>query len=194
MLSVSKVIASLVLFFSFVNLSFAHTVKTDADVGVTFHIEPNHNPQARQATTAWFVLTRRGGQFIPLSDCDCQLRVYRSNSSEAVLTPSLESINAEQYQNIPGAEIVFPEGGIYQLEISGKPKQNHNFSPFKLVYEVTVLPGVVSGGKAPETEQAVTDQLELASNNYLRKLLILSVMMGGGAIAITRLRQRRSSS
>lgn len=120
----------------------AHNVEISNDVAATFHIEPNHNPKAGKPTTAWFALTRRGGLSIPLSECNCTLKVYavpRREKVEAVLKPELSAIDVEQYQEIPGAEIVFPQAGAYELEISGTAKDN-SFSPFELTYTVNVVP------------------------------------------------------
>jgi hypothetical protein len=120
----------------------AHNIQTDGRVGATFHIEPDHNPRAGEPTTAWFALTRSGGETIPLAQCDCQLAVYDPTQPETpVLTPPLNAIAIEQDRDVPGAEIVFPQAGIYELEISGSPKTGADFPPFSLAYSVTVSPG-----------------------------------------------------
>ena len=122
--------------------AIAHNVEISNDVAATFHIEPNHNPQANQPTTAWFALTRRGGNSIPLSECNCALKVYampRTDDSEPILQPELVSLDVEKYQEIPGAEIAFPQAGAYELEISGTAKDD-SFSPFELTYTVNVIP------------------------------------------------------
>ena len=126
--------------------AIAHNIKTDKDVGATFHIEPNHNPRAGETNRAWFALTRQGGKQIPLAQCDCQLAVYaqgKAATNSPVLTPALKAISTEQYQGIPGADIVFPQPGIYELKISGSPKSGEDFQPFKLSYTVTVSSGTV---------------------------------------------------
>ena len=118
----------------------AHNVEISNEVAATFHIEPNHNPVVGQPTTAWFALTRRGGSSIPLSECDCSLNVYavpRIGDAEPILKPELTAINVEKYQEIPGAEIIFPSVGAYELEISGTAKDD-SFTPFNLTYTVNV--------------------------------------------------------
>ena len=120
----------------------AHNVEISNEVAATFHIEPNHNPQAGKPTQAWFALTRRGGASIPLSQCNCDLKVYfvpRQNDQQPVLDPDLFALDVEKYQDIPGAEITFPQPGAYELEISGTAKDD-SFSPFKLAYTVNVIP------------------------------------------------------
>src|SRR4028119_53494 len=107
----------------------AHEVEVSGDVAATFHLEPNHNPRAGQPARVWFALTRRGGQIIPLEQCNCKLGVYpkqRKEGDKPLMQPPLTAISAEKYQGIPGANIVFPQAGIYQLELSGKAKNNAN--------------------------------------------------------------------
>jgi hypothetical protein len=119
----------------------AHTVEVSGDVAATFHLTPNHNPKAGRASQAWFALTRRGGQLIPLSLCNCQLSVYsrpRSQNAQPIMKPTLKSISAEQYRNIPGADIVFPRPGAYDLVLTGTAKNGGNFRPFRLTYQVNV--------------------------------------------------------
>lgn len=121
----------------------AHNVEISNEVAATFHITPNHNPKAGKPTQAWFALTRRGGKNIPLSECNCVLRVYtvpRVTDAQAILKPELKAINVEKYQEIPGSEIIFPKAGAYELEIKGTAKDNSSFLPFELTYTVNVRP------------------------------------------------------
>jgi hypothetical protein len=119
----------------------AHNVKVSGDVAATFHLEPGHNPKAGQRSQAWFALTRRGGTIIPLSQCNCQLAVYPEPfkaGSAPLMRPTLKAISAEQYRGIPGAEIVFPRAGSYQLELTGTAKNGATFRRFSLSYTVNV--------------------------------------------------------
>ena len=121
--------------------AIAHEVEVSGDVAATFHLEPNHNPRAGETAKVWFALTRRGGQIIPLEQCNCKLAVYPKNRKQGdkpLMQPPLKAVSAERYKGIPGAEIVFPKAGIYGLELSGKPKTAANFKQFKLTYTVTV--------------------------------------------------------
>lgn len=123
--------------------AIAHNVEISGDVAATFHITPNHNPKAGEKSQAWFALTRRGGQTIPLSQCNCLLNVYavpRAADAEPIMQPSLSAIDVEKYQEIPGAEIIFPQVGTYELEITGTAKNSGSFSPFTLSYQVNVRP------------------------------------------------------
>ncbi|MEL7036649.1 MAG: hypothetical protein AAFO04_13660 [Cyanobacteria bacterium J06592_8] len=119
----------------------AHEVEVSEDVAATFHLEPNHNPKAGETAQVWFALTRRGGAIIPLDQCNCKLAVYgqpRQPEDQPMMTPTLQAISAEKYQGIPGADVVFPKAGSYELELSGTPKKQDDFKAFKLSYSVTV--------------------------------------------------------
>ena len=168
--------SSLLLSTLFSTPALAHNIRTNADVGVTFHIEPDHSPRAGESSRAWFALTRQGGELIPLSECDCELKVYlesASSSDEPILNPTLIAISPEKYQNIPGANLVFPQPGIYQLELTGKPTQEGNFAPFQVSYPVTVNPGVTTPQKKAEptaTERITTpNQEQIQTNNNLKE-------------------------
>jgi hypothetical protein len=131
-----------------------------ADVAATFHIEPNHNPRAGEAAQAWFALTRKGGAPIPLSECDCRLAVYPKvtpSPTQPILQPTLQAINAEQYRGIPGAKIVFPAAGEYELRLTGSAKSGANFQPFTFRDPVLVRPGQVAATPvASESAPAIT--------------------------------------
>ena len=121
--------------------AIAHEVEVSGNVAATFHLEPNHSPKAGQPSQAWFALTRKGGQVIPLSQCNCRLAVYpepHKEGSSPIMNPFLKAVSADQYQNIPGADIVFPKAGAYELKLSGTPKNGASFRPFTLTYEVNV--------------------------------------------------------
>jgi hypothetical protein len=125
----------------------AHKVKISADVGGTLHIEPNDNPLSGEPTQAWFALTRKGGKVIPLKQCDCQLAVYaepHTPGEPALLQPSLKPVAVERYQGIPGADIIFPKPGIYQLQLTGKSTNGGSFQPFNLKFDVTVATGLAA--------------------------------------------------
>lgn len=140
-----------------ISSAHAHTVKASGNVAATFHIEPHHNPKAGEPAQAWFALTHKGGELIPLKACNCKLAVYpqpHTAGSVPLLEPPLKAISADQYQGIPAADIVFPKQGIYELVLSGAPKIGENFTPFKLNYEVTV------GAGTPQTETPSSEHTE----------------------------------
>jgi hypothetical protein len=125
--------------------ALAHKVKVSNQVGATLHIEPTDQARANESTVIWFALTKKGGQIIPLRQCDCQLQVFKLPGKTVVLQPALRSINAEKYQGIPSAQVLFKDPGAYRLELSGRPRAGQNFQPFKLQFELTVALGRAGG-------------------------------------------------
>ncbi|WP_425216233.1 hypothetical protein [Tumidithrix helvetica] len=120
----------------------AHEVEVSGDVGGLFHLEPSHNPVAGKPSLVWIALTKRGGEIIPLEQCDCRLEVrIKSFSMFPLLIPTLKPVSVERYRGIPGATVIFPRIGRYELKLSGSPKAGGDFSPFVLTYEVTVATG-----------------------------------------------------
>ena len=135
--------------FSFARIlpAIAHEVELSGDVGGTLHVEPNDTPRAGEEVLAWVALTRKGGEPIPLSECDCQLDIYaepRQEGDAPLLSPELTAVDSKGYQGIPGANFMFPQVGAYTLVMSGEPQQRQaeeGFLPFTLPFEVTVAAG-----------------------------------------------------
>lgn len=120
----------------------AHETEISGEVGATLHIEPNDNPKVGTSSLAWFALTRRGGQLIPLSECNCQLAVYAQPHQEGdspIQQPSLTAVSAEGRDGVPGAEVNFPRAGAYELVLKGQPTTTGAFNPFELRFTVTVV-------------------------------------------------------
>ncbi|MEH1772120.1 hypothetical protein [Nostoc sp.] len=171
----------------------AHKVEVASDVGGTLHIEPNDNPRAGEASQAWFALTRRGGKVIPLSQCNCQLAVYAepyAAGEPPLLEPQLEPVAAERYQGIPGAEVVFPKPGIYELQLNGKPVSGARFKPFEFKFEVTV-----AGGSTQNTRNLrdVNGNLAEGESQKLPTWAIALPILGFIGILVVVLRSMRGS-
>jgi hypothetical protein len=168
----SRRIIYYLLFFSCLFISIitahpvvGHQVQISEDVGATLHIEPNDNPRAGEPTQAWFALTRKGGEVIPLTECDCELFIYAQPhppGETPLMEPVLQPVAAERYQGIPGAEITFPKPGLYQLQLNGQPKTEGSFQPFQFEFEVVVAAGTVSPTKNVQDVNAGTESLGLS--------------------------------
>lgn len=135
----------------------AHEVETSAEMGGTLHMEPNDTPRANQPSLAWIALTRKGGTVVPLSDCRCHLAIYTDPHSEGaapVAEPTLRPVSAEGYQQLPGADVVFPAVGTYTLVLTGEPVAPAEFEPFELSFDVTVAAGVAAPIASPDPAQS----------------------------------------
>jgi hypothetical protein len=167
--------------------ALAHNVEVSGDVAATFHLEPNHNPKAGEPAQVWFALTRKGGQIIPLQQCNCKLAVYsqpRSQDTSPLLEPPVKAISADGYQNIPGAEIVFPKVGAYELELNGTPKAGVNFKPFQLNYEVTVAAGAPTPVAQLPSPSSQPSQLSQPSGQWQTTVIALSTFLGLGILYV----------
>jgi hypothetical protein len=177
--------------------SFAHNIETDGDVGATFHLEPNHNPKSGEPATVWFALTRNGGEPIPLSDCDCTLSIVNTqDEAKTIEAPELTAIDVETYTDIPSAEVVFPEAGLYAVKLSGTPSATaaETFEAFELSYDVTARPGdatddadtaadATADETAKETDENPAGQMQRNPVVDSWVWLILSLLMlGAGAV------------
>ncbi|MGJ5628004.1 MULTISPECIES: hypothetical protein [Nostoc] len=166
----------------------AHNIKLSGDVAGTWHVEPNHSPKAGETARVWIALTRKGGKILPVSEANCQMAVYsqpRKQKDSPVLQPTVQAISVERYQGIPGADVVFPKTGAYQLELGCTPKVESNFKPFQMQYEVIVASGVAASTPAPVTSSQKTEQ-ELSSsqstnsgNQWFTGAMALGVMIAG---------------
>ncbi len=163
----------------------AHQVQISEDVGATIHIEPNDNPRAGEPTQAWFALTRKGGQVIPLAQCDCELLIYaepHTPGEPALIEPSLEPVAAERYQGIPGAEITFPRPGRYQLQLNGKPISQASFKPFQFEFEVTVAAGTGrNSGNVQNVNNAPNQDINIRSRLTMT-VLALAIFVALGIV------------
>lgn len=193
---------------AFLNASaIAHTVEVAEDVAATLHIEPNDTPIPGKPATAWFALTRKGGDLIPLEQCDCSLKIYSEPSKPGdapVLQPPLKPLDSTQFQGLPGSEINFPKPGRYRLELSGRPKGAVQFKPFDLRYEVTVAAGAsapspeassqaVPGSAAPKaaSQTATPTEAQDFTVNLWQPLLVIAAGALGLTIVLSLINRRR---
>lgn len=165
--------------------ALAHNIEIAGDVAGTWHIEPDHNPQVGEAARVWIALTRQGGALLPFSETNCQLKVYPEprTAAKPLLTPTLKAIAAEQYQGIPGADLVFPQAGAYTLELHCTPKAPNDFQAFQMDYPVTVTGSSVS--QAPISTNVAKEPAALQtarSERWLVPPFILVVIWVGWSL------------
>jgi hypothetical protein len=153
----SKTLLQTAVLLLVVSPAIAHNVEVAGDVAGTWHVEPDHNPRAGEPAKVWIALTRKGGEVVPFAQTDCQLAVFSqpyTEGEEPLLQPELKAIEVEQYQGIPGADVVFPQPGLYEMELSCAP-QEAGFAAFEMRSAVTVVAGVPSPSASPPVENLV---------------------------------------
>jgi hypothetical protein len=123
---------ALLLLIAFLPLSVsAHMLKTDRDVGVLMHIDPNDAPVEREKATLFLEIKDRSNRFVP-GQCDCRVRISsggRQVFENPVFAPGLQS---------SAASFVFPEAGVYRVEIGGVPAKGGDFQSFSIPFDVRV--------------------------------------------------------
>lgn len=168
----------------------AHQVKTSNEIGSTIHVEPADRARTNEQTVVWFALTRKGGQTVPLKDCQCQLQILQLPGKKLVMQPALQPINAEKYQSIPSATVLFKQAGAYVLELSGQPQAGISFQPFKLQFDLLVSPGTARAVPNIASSNPSTIDKPLASSPPkavpapIDWLLYLPGLLGAIAIAV----------
>jgi hypothetical protein len=167
----------------FAPAALAHNVEVAGGIAGTWHIEPDHNPKAGEPAKVWVALTRQGGEVLPFEQANCQMAVYEQPSTEGakpILQPQLEAIAAEQYQGIPGADVVFPKPGLYQIKLNCTPKTEGSFAPFAMGSDVTVAAGTVPSQTAQSpavTEPAIAPSSDNGWNGMMQGFVITSAVI-----------------
>lgn len=186
--------------------AIAHNVEVSGDVAGTWHIEPDHNPRAGEPARVWVALTRKGGRVLPLEQANCQLAVYsqpRTEGSQPLLQPQLKAIAVEQYQGIPGANLVFPKPGLYQMELGCTPNTAGTFESFEMQSEVTVVAGTTQASPLPTAAQSPAILGDTDHSAYLKgseplnkgfnwQILILWVIPFGVGLGLLKFLSKRS--
>jgi hypothetical protein len=137
--------------------AIAHNVEMAGDVAGTWHVEPDEAPKAGEPAKVWIALTRKGGEVLPLEQANCKLAVYpqpHTEGDQPILQPQLKAIAAEKYQGIPGADLVFPTPGLYEMELSCEPKKKGDFEAFEMQSEATVAAGTGQTSPVPTVAQS----------------------------------------
>jgi hypothetical protein len=108
----------------------AHMLKTDGDIGVLMHVDPNDEPVAREPATFFFEIKDRSGHFSG-AECDCRLKILREDRQIA-------DQPAQAGQTGVAAKFSFPEAGMYRVELNGAPVAQGRFARFSVPFDLRV--------------------------------------------------------
>lgn len=113
----------------------AHVLEKSDAVGGVMHITPDDDPIAKQVSTVTFELKDTQGTF-DSDQCYCSLTVLQGESVVAVqMVPLIEQ---KESSTVLSYQITFPEKGVYQVQLTGQPVREAQFSEFRLKYDVRV--------------------------------------------------------
>lgn len=113
--------------------TFAHVLQANRDVGVIMHIAPDDDPVAGKESEIFLEFKDPNGKFDP-KNCDCSILIT-TNDSNLYYKKIFGDQNTKQTLLLP---FTFPEKGIYNIEITGKPKKKDAFGPFNISFDVRV--------------------------------------------------------
>jgi hypothetical protein len=126
-------------------IKIAHEVKVDDGIGGTIHIDPYDRPIAGKKSRVWIALTKRGGEIVPYSSCNCQMEIQSLSDRNLKFTSdrsfSFLDRFLEQFLGLPSVSVVFPQVGRYALKLTGTAKNGSDFQPFELVFTTNVSRG-----------------------------------------------------
>lgn len=117
--------------FSLSEATFAHTIKSENEVGALIHIDPVDQPIAKERSVITLQFKDTNEKF-KLDDCSCRLIIFLEEKQ--LFETDLQSISENE---LLASEIiyVFPEPAKYKIKVTGVPK-GQSFKDFELEYEV----------------------------------------------------------
>jgi hypothetical protein len=119
---------------SFSSGVFAHTVKSDNEVGAVMHINPSDEPKAGQESVLNFEFKDKDGVF-SLDNCSCDLLI--NLNGEELFSTKLTAVS-ETSDLSASITYVFPKPGNYNIQISGEPVDDKSYKNFNLSFEAPV--------------------------------------------------------
>lgn len=113
----------------------AHEIKIDGPMSVLLHMEPQDSPVVGEPARLFLAFTDSEERFA-LASCVCGVAVRRGD--ETLFVTKLDREEPEYGSNVASANITFPERGIYEVVVSGKPVTGGAFTPFSIQYAVRI--------------------------------------------------------
>lgn len=117
----------------------AHVLKTDGNIGVVIHIDPDDDPIVGSPAYFFLDFKDKTGK-LDLVNCDCQFTISE-NGKEIYSTPA----------TLSGIAFTFQNRDVYQIKITGTPKEAGAFQDFSMTYDTRVSRILDSNGVAPKS-------------------------------------------
>lgn len=123
---------------------YAHFPKTDGDMTVTLHVDPNDDPIPGKSANLYFLFDE-GGRSFGVSDCSCTVSIYEQGKR---ISKKALVVNDDKPPSIWGLRLpyVFPQSDVYQIVLTGKPRTVESFQPFTLSWYFRVDPDSGNAG------------------------------------------------
>lgn len=130
-----KLLLVLFLLFLIPSQVEAHTLKTVDTIGAVIHIDPDDEPKANITSTIFIEFHDRAGKF-SFEKCNCNLSIL--SGGKVLLSENFQNLTLDG--SSIGRSFVFPNSGVYQIKIDGKPVKRGEFKAFQIVFDQRVLP------------------------------------------------------
>lgn len=116
------------------NSASAHVIKYDNDIGASLHINPDDDPVSGKPTSFSLRFTDVN-QRLKLPECNCEVKLKENDKTieEQPLQPT------DPYNSTN--TVTFPKADVYNLIVSGQPKNGASFQPFTLDFPLRVNKG-----------------------------------------------------
>lgn len=125
----------IILFLAFTSQASAHVLKTDGAIGAVLHVDPNDEPKAGEQASFFFEFKDRNGKFDP-KNCDCTFKILENGNP--LFTQGLFDQSSEPSLSSASVFYTFEKGGVYQIQVIGKPASDGDFQSFRLNYDIRV--------------------------------------------------------
>jgi hypothetical protein len=110
----------------------AHELKTDGDIGVMLHANPDDEPYAGIPTSLLFYVSDASGKFTPAA-CNCQVTVS-DPAGKTIFAGPLQVTDGD----VGTVTLAFPTQAVYAIRLDGTPQAAGAFQPFLVSYEERV--------------------------------------------------------
>jgi hypothetical protein len=120
-----KALFIIILLLSLPQVSDAHILKTDKNIGVLLHVTPDDDPIIGQPANIFFEVRDKENKFVT-TQCDCTIRIL--NRYQQVFEGPFNS--AFSY--------TFTEKSVYSILVKGIPRVENGFQPFEVRYDLRV--------------------------------------------------------
>ena len=114
----------------------AHVLKTDGNIGVVFHVDPDDDPIPGQTANLYFLIDDKTKKF-DLAKCQCTVSLIEQGKP---ISSQPLTANNETKPSIWGASMsyIFPSRDVYQIILKGTPIEPNTFQAFNLSWEFRV--------------------------------------------------------
>jgi hypothetical protein len=173
------------------SIAFAHQVKSDRDIAVTMHMDPQDDPVVGEQATVYFSIKDFASKF-KVDDCECRVQIM---DNSRVLFDQQVATKADQAYGSDVLEIpvVFPERAIYFLHITGKSKTSA-FQEFTINYDIRIdrensaeiATPYVPSGQDPAVDHSTHNmgQQTHSMRSYLMYGALVALVLFGGILLV----------